>query len=107
LFHYAHSVPVSFDTVEQNSSMLALIEYDVYIGGNGQMQILQQGKPIPPVRIVRAAGFGPFPNSVTRHLMAELHVPLTAGPLCLIDACSVGFKRKGIHHVAHANERTS
>ena len=31
--------------------MLALIEYDVYIGGNGQMQILQQGKLIPPVRI--------------------------------------------------------
>ena len=74
------SVHVNFDTVEQESGGPALIEYDVFVMGNGQVQILQQGKPTPPGRIVAAQGFGPSPNSSTPHLMAELQVPLSAGP---------------------------
>ena len=74
------SVHVSFFTVETEASLPVLITYDVYIMGNGQMQILQQGKPTPAGRIVSAVGFNASPNSATPHLMAELQVPLSAGP---------------------------
>lgn len=74
------SVHVNFYTVEQDAGLPVLITYDVFIQGNGQMQILQQGKPTPPGRIVSAIGFGSSPNSSTPHVMAELQVPLTTGP---------------------------
>jgi hypothetical protein len=74
------SVHVSFDTVSQDSGTPGLEQYDIYIFGNGQMQVLEQGQPTPPGRIVGAGGFGTSPNSATPHLMAELQVPLTPGP---------------------------
>jgi hypothetical protein len=74
------SVHVSFDTVSTDSGTPALEEYDVYIFGSGQFQVLEQGKPIPPGTIVGASGFGVSPSSSTPHLIAELQVPLTAVP---------------------------
>jgi hypothetical protein len=74
------SVHVSFDTVSQDTGVPALEEYDIYIFGNGQMQVLEQGKPIPAGRIAGAAGFGASPNSATPHVLAELQVPLLPGP---------------------------
>ncbi len=74
------SVHVNFDTVEQVSGSPKLIVYDIFIPGNGQMQVLQQGKPTPSGNITGAAGFGVSPNSATPHVMAELQVPLLAGP---------------------------
>jgi hypothetical protein len=74
------SVHVSFYTVEQSSGEPDLITYDVNIFGNGTMSILQQGKPAPAGRITSAIGYGVSPNSTTPHVMAELQVPLTAGP---------------------------
>ena len=74
------SVHVSFDTVSQDSGVPSLEEYDIYIFGNGTMQVLEQGQPTPPGRIMSAPGFGTSPNSATPHLMAELQVPLTPGP---------------------------
>jgi hypothetical protein len=74
------SVHVNFYTVEQVENVPNLITYDVYIYGNGQMSILQQGKPTPAGRIVGAAGYGASPNSSIPHVMAELQVPLSAGP---------------------------
>jgi hypothetical protein len=75
----AESVHVNFDTIETVSGNPALIVYDVYIYGNGQMQVLQQGKPTPPGSIIGGLGFGVSPNSSTQHVMAELQVPLAAG----------------------------
>lgn len=74
------SVHVSFNTVEQVSGQPKLIVYDIYIGPNGNVQILQQGQPTPAGHIIAAAGFGPSPNSATPHVTAELQVPLVAGP---------------------------
>jgi hypothetical protein len=74
------SVHVSFDTVSQDSGTPGLEEYDIFIYGNGQMQVLEQGQPTPAGRIVGAGGFGVSPNSSTPHVMAELQVPLTPGP---------------------------
>jgi len=74
------SVHVNFYTVEQVAGIPNLITYDVYIYGDGQTSILQQGKPAPNGRISAAAGFGLSPNSTTPHVMAELQVPLTVGP---------------------------
>jgi hypothetical protein len=74
------SVHVSFYTVEQEAGIPVLIIYDVYIMGNGQMEILQQGKQTPAGRIQSAVAFGTSPNSSTPHVTAELQVPLTAGP---------------------------
>ena len=76
----ADSVHINFDTVETVSNGPALVVYDIYIFGNGQMQVLQQGKPTPQGRIVGGASFGVSPNSATPHVMAELQVPLLAGP---------------------------
>ena len=74
------SVHINFFTVETVSGAPKLIDYDIFIYGNGQVQILQQGKPTPPGNIVAAAGFGTSPNSSTAHVTAELQVPLVAGP---------------------------
>jgi hypothetical protein len=74
------SVHVRFDTVEQGAAGPTLLVYDIYIFGNGTMQVLEQGQPTPPGRIVGAAGFGASQNSASPHLMAELQVPLTPGP---------------------------
>jgi hypothetical protein len=74
------SVHINFDTVSQDTGVPALEEYDIYIFGNGQIQVMEQGKPIPPGRITGAAGFGMSPNSATPHVLAELQVPLTPGP---------------------------
>ncbi len=74
------SVHIGFDTVSQDSGVPGLEEYDIYIFGNGQIQVLEQGQPTPQGRITGAAGFGVSPNSATPHLMAELRVPLTPGP---------------------------
>jgi hypothetical protein len=73
------SVHINFDTIETESGTPALIVYDVYIYGNGKMQVLQQGQPTPPGSIVGAVGFGTSPNSATAHVIAELQVPLAAG----------------------------
>lgn len=73
------SVHINFDTVETESGAPALIVYDIYIYGNGTMQVLQQGQPTPAGSIVGAAGFGASPNSSTPHVIAELQVPLAAG----------------------------
>jgi hypothetical protein len=74
------SVHISFNTVSTDSGAPALEEYDVYIFGNGQFQVLEQGKPTPPGRITAMAGFGTSPNSTTPHVLAEFQVPLTPGP---------------------------
>jgi hypothetical protein len=77
------SVHVSFDTVEVDSvtGNPKLVVYDIFINaGVGNMTILQQGKPTPAGKITGAAGFGVSPNSTTPHVMAELQVPLIAGP---------------------------
>lgn len=74
------SVHINFDTVETLAGSPALVVYDISIFGDGQMQVLQQGQPTPPGHIVGAAGFGTSPKSSTPHVMAELQVPLSAGP---------------------------
>ncbi len=74
------SVHINFDTVERVSGSPKFVVYDIFILGNGQMQVLQQGKPTPPGNITGVAGFGVSPNSATPHVIAELQVPLLAGP---------------------------
>lgn len=74
------SVHINFDTVETLSGSPALVVYDIYIFGNGQMQVLQNGQPTPAGRIVGSAGFSTSPNSSTAHVLAELQVPMSAGP---------------------------
>ncbi len=76
----SESVHISFDTVSTDSGSPTLEEYDVYIFGNGQFQVLEQGKPTPPGRIKALAGFGVSPNSSIPHVLAEFQVPLTPGP---------------------------
>jgi hypothetical protein len=73
------AIHVRFNTVSQDNGTPGLDRYDVYIFGDGHIQVFEQGEPTAPGRIVGAAGFGNSPNSSSQHAMAELQVPLTPG----------------------------